>query len=193
MSLIVLGVSFSSCNSLKKLTGKSTNEESANTEELTAQDGNSNYFAAQPENQTVSEPVKEESAAPTAKPVVKEEVVKPAPKPEPKPEAKPAASVSRKISIRAEKFTFDKKMDEHKNSEGKYFVILGSFGERANADRFKKQLSAQGFKPFVLLSETGNIRVCVNSYNSENSARARVVQIRTDYSDYADAWLLIKN
>ncbi|MCL3780248.1 SPOR domain-containing protein [Prolixibacteraceae bacterium JC049] len=168
LSLIVLGASFTSCNSLKKLSGKSKKQETTNTEELTAQDGNSNYFAAEPTT--------------TAK------------QPASRPATSPAKTTSsRKISMRAEKFTFDQKSDENKNSSGKFFVIVGSFGQRDNADRFKQQLAAQGFKPFILLSETGNLRICINSYFSENAARSRVMQIRTDYPKYADAWLLIKN
>ncbi len=111
--------------------------------------------------------------------------------------AKPAEDAGEKankeeVSMRAEKFEFEKKQDKEANEQNTFFVILGSYSEKENADRFKTKLSGQGFKPFVLLSETGNLRICVNSYKDEMQARERVLSIRNRLPEYLDAWLLIK-
>ena len=109
------------------------------------------------------------------------------------PKAKTSTAAPKaKISMRAEKFTFDQATDQANNANNSFFVILGSFSQKENANRFKSQLAQQGFKPFILLSETGNLRICVNSYKEEGAARSRVMSIRTNYPNYSDAWLLIK-
>lgn len=73
-----------------------------------------------------------------------------------------------------------------------YFVILGSFQYRGNAERFLMQLQQQGFKPIILRSEAGMFRVSVNAYYNQEDARARVIQIRKAYPEYHDAWMLIR-
>jgi cell division protein FtsN len=95
------------------------------------------------------------------------------------------------VSARSEKFTMS---DEDQAIYGNktFFVIVGSFSSNENANKFKKDLTAQGFKPIILNSETGKFRVCVDSFTDEAAARARVQKIRTDYPKYADSWLLIK-
>lgn len=93
------------------------------------------------------------------------------------------------IPVRTERFTFVSEADQTQNE---FFVILGSFQESENAERFKTTLSRQGFTPIILLSETGFNRVCVNSYTDEFQARRRVQQIRTEFPGYQDAWLLIR-
>jgi len=95
------------------------------------------------------------------------------------------------VSARSEKFTMS---DEDQAIYGNktFFVIVGSFSSNDNANKFKKDLTAQGFRPIILHSETGNFRVCVDSFTDEAAARSRVQKIRTDYPKYADSWLLIK-
>ncbi len=96
------------------------------------------------------------------------------------------------VRIQSETFTFDKQEDRVNNESNTYFVIIGSFSSNENANRYKLELTPQGFSPIVLHSETGYFRVCVNSFTDEMEARKRVYQIRNDFPKYADTWLLIK-
>ncbi|MGQ7867748.1 SPOR domain-containing protein [Sunxiuqinia sp. sy24] len=100
--------------------------------------------------------------------------------------------VEKPVRIQSENFSFDQKEDQVKNENKSFFVIIGSFSSNANANRYKQELIPQGFSPIVLHSETGYYRVCVNSFIDEAEARKRVYQIRNEFPQYADTWLLIK-
>ena len=73
----------------------------------------------------------------------------------------------------------------------RFYIILGVFSVYENAQRFKKQLAAEDFSPGILVNEKEQYRVCVNSYNDEDAARAKLGEIRQN-SKYSEAWLLIK-
>ena len=103
-----------------------------------------------------------------------------------KPDSKP-------ISMRKESFTFSQQSDQASNANKNFFVIVGSFGNYDNAIKLKADLESKGFKPMILKSESGNYRVCANSYTSEADARAKVLEIRKKYTNFSDCWLLIKN
>lgn len=96
------------------------------------------------------------------------------------------------IPVREERFTFTQEADRISQGTNTYFVIMGSFQSKDNADRFSQTLKVIGFTPSILLSETGFHRVSVNSFTSEDNARSRVLQIREEYPPYADTWLLIR-
>jgi cell division protein FtsN len=102
-----------------------------------------------------------------------------------------SAAVGKPVSIRSEKFTLATE-DQATYGNKSFFVIVGSFSSNENAGKFKQDLAQQGFKPIILHSETGYYRVCVDTFNDEASARARVQKIRTEFPKYADSWLLIK-
>ncbi len=96
------------------------------------------------------------------------------------------------VLVVEERFTFDKAEDKASQQENTYFVILGSFSYKSNAERFMETLRIQGFSPVILLSETGFHRVSVNSYDQESQARTRIQRIRDSYPEYHDLWLLIR-
>lgn len=96
------------------------------------------------------------------------------------------------IPVREERFTFDNTEDEVTHDENTYFVIMGSFRMRDNAERFMGSLRGLGFEPVILLSETGYHRISVNSYDEESPARTRIHHIRNNYPEYYDTWLLIR-
>ena len=73
----------------------------------------------------------------------------------------------------------------------RFYIILGVFGKYENSLRFKKQLAAEDFAPGILVNAAGQYRVCVNSYDDESAARAKLGEIRQNVK-YKDAWLLIK-
>ncbi len=116
-------------------------------------------------------------AEPTPPAVVEETL--PAPEPE-------------DIRIVEERFQFDRSEDKALQEANTFFVILGSFIQRSNAERFMETLRTQGFTPTILISETGFHRVSVHSYNEETIARARVRYIRDNFPEYHDVWLLIR-
>ena len=101
------------------------------------------------------------------------------------------SGIGKPVSARSEKFTMSEE-DQAVYGNKTFFVIVGSFSNNDNANKFKKDLTAQGFKPIILHSETGNFRVCVDTFTEEAAARSRVQKIRTDFPKYADSWLLIK-
>ncbi len=96
------------------------------------------------------------------------------------------------IPMREERFTFTQEADRISQGTNTHFVIMGSFQVRENAERFSETLRGLGFRPTILLSETGFHRVSSNSYLIEDEARARVMQIRSEFQAYADTWLLIR-
>ncbi len=124
---------------------------------------------------------------PAEPPPVPEEETLPDPDPEPQPDPDPE-----EIRVVEERFTFDREEDEVTQDENTYFVIVGSFMERTNAENFMVTLRGQGFSPTILLSEAGFHRVSVDSFEEEAPARARIQHIRTNYPSYHDTWLLIR-
>ena len=96
------------------------------------------------------------------------------------------------IPVREERFSFTQETDRISQQNNTFFVVMGSFQNRDNAEGFSETLRGLGFTPTILLSETGFHRVSVNSFLSEDNARSRVLQIREEFPDYADTWLLIK-
>lgn len=96
------------------------------------------------------------------------------------------------IPVRTESFTFELPQDRVAHDPSQYFVIIGSFRFSSNANNFKDKASLKGFVPFVLVSERGYHRIATDSYTDERMARARVHYIRTNFPEYADAWLLIR-
>lgn len=91
-----------------------------------------------------------------------------------------------------ESFSFTRDEDKLPHDERKYFVIIGSFRNKDNADRYSESLSNKGFNPVILLSETGLHRVSVDSYEMENDARERIMQIRSQFIEHEDTWLLVR-
>lgn len=96
------------------------------------------------------------------------------------------------VRTQSEDFTFASDSDASKYNGNSYFIIVGSFSSIDNANRFKGELTPKGFSPVVLRSENGYYRVCINSYNNEQAARTRIDQVRNQYPEYVDCWLLIK-
>lgn len=96
------------------------------------------------------------------------------------------------IPVRTESFSFELPQDRAVHDPSRYFVIIGSFRFNSNANSFKTKLTAQGFEPVILISERGYHRISVGSYRDEAQARAHVIQVRQNFPEYHDAWLLIR-
>ena len=96
------------------------------------------------------------------------------------------------VSMRREQIVFTQQEDIAGHGSNSFFVIVGSFSQLENARSFRETLLREGFSPIILQSESGNYRVCINSYRSELEARSRVAQVRQAYPKYSDIWLLIR-
>lgn len=121
--------------------------------------------------------VKEQSA----KVEVKEEAAAPAPKP---------VAKSEPVTVREEKV---KAVDQSGvETIYRYYVIVGSFQVLDNARNFRAQLIQQQFVPVILESEIGFYRVSVAAFNAEADARTKIDQIRNNFDQYRDTWLLIR-
>ena len=105
------------------------------------------------------------------------------------PIAQPEPTTIAEVPTRTERFTFERPEQAVTHD---FFVIVGSYSMSDNAERARTILTRQGFTPIVLKSESGMNRMCVNSYTNEAEARARVHEIRRNFPEYHDAWLLIR-
>ena len=74
----------------------------------------------------------------------------------------------------------------------RFYVIIGSFREIANARQYKDELENKGFTPVVLASELGLFRVSVGGFDVENSARVQIAEIRANHEEHSDVWLLVR-
>jgi hypothetical protein len=74
----------------------------------------------------------------------------------------------------------------------KYFVIIGSFRDPANAKKHQAQIKNDGFTSEILKNSAGLYRVSVLATDDVTIARNRVRKIWADYPKYSDTWLLIQ-
>lgn len=73
-----------------------------------------------------------------------------------------------------------------------FFVIIGSFKNSENADRYKAVMADKGFNPVLLSTDSGFLRVAIEQTNSEVDARTFIKSIRDNYPEHKDVWLLKK-
>jgi hypothetical protein len=75
-------------------------------------------------------------------------------------------------------------------NKGDYFVIVGSFGNEANAQKFVKELQSKGFSNASVIEPERKgklIKVSANSYNNENEAYTESATIKSKLR--ASAWI----
>lgn len=77
-------------------------------------------------------------------------------------------------------------------SPGKYFVIIGSFRDPANAKDHQVLIGKDGFTSEVLKNDAGLYRVSVKATDDIVEARSEIGRIRTRFPAYSDTWLLIR-
>jgi hypothetical protein len=77
-------------------------------------------------------------------------------------------------------------------SSHKYFVIIGSFRDPANAKKHQSVVRKDGFSSEILKNEAGLYRVSVMATDDVTEARNEIRRIWTRFPDYTDTWLLIK-
>lgn len=73
----------------------------------------------------------------------------------------------------------------------KYFVIIGSFKDPANAREHQAIVRKDGFSSEVLKNEAGLYRVSVMATDDIDAARNEVRRIWSKFPEYSDTWMLI--
>ena len=76
----------------------------------------------------------------------------------------------------------------------RYCIILGSFVNEQNAVGLRKSLIEMGFtKSSIMQNKEGMYRVSAACYDNDAQARAQLLEIRRQYAQFQDAWLLQVN
>lgn len=73
----------------------------------------------------------------------------------------------------------------------KYFVIIGSFRDPANAKEHQALVRKNGFASEILKNDAGLYRVSVMATDDITAARNEVKRIWTKFPEYSDTWMLI--
>lgn len=79
--------------------------------------------------------------------------------------------------------------DTLSNKEMRYFLIAGSFRQRANAQKFQATLKQKGYASKLMVSEKELYRIALDSFRSEDTALNVLARIRAK-GDIESVWLL---
>ncbi len=82
--------------------------------------------------------------------------------------------------------------DETAPSPQKYFVIIGSFKDPANAKEHQTLIWKDGFASEILKNDAGLYRVSVMATDDITDARNEVRRIWAKFPEYSDTWMLIR-
>ena len=99
----------------------------------------------------------------------------------------PVASSQPEITVRTESV----KLIDQTDTLRKYYVIIGSFRSIDNARQYNSDMQEKGFASTILESENGLYRISAGGYDAENAARAKIAEIRANYDEHGDVWLLL--
>jgi cell division protein FtsN len=75
-------------------------------------------------------------------------------------------------------------------SKGNYYIIVGSFKNRPNANSLIKKLEYGGYSPTIIKTKKGFYRVAIDSYSNWNVAFKDLTNIRSKHS--RTAWICKK-
>jgi cell division protein FtsN len=71
-----------------------------------------------------------------------------------------------------------------------YSVVIGSFINKTNAESLKSRMQSKGYYPVLAQNEKDMYRVIIASYDNKTDAYDKRDEIRADYPEFSDAWLL---
>ncbi len=94
------------------------------------------------------------------------------------------------VQIREERVTAIEASDDV--IKFRYYVIIGSFRSRSNAQRFETDIERKGFQTVILENEASLYRVSVGAFNVEAEARNLAARIRLNHPNHSDVWLLLR-
>lgn len=75
-------------------------------------------------------------------------------------------------------------------ANGKFTIVLASYVNQENAERFLEQLAKDGYKEGRYVKEGKMSRILYSSYGQEEEARRALAELKGKNSAFADAWLL---
>lgn len=101
------------------------------------------------------------------------------------------AASEKAVVVKEEKVTIVESKADTDESH-KYHIIIGSFKKLANARQLCQEAIEKNFFPSIMENEQGLYRVSVSSYVTEQTARTKIAELRKQYKEYADMWLLIE-
>ena len=73
----------------------------------------------------------------------------------------------------------------------RYNVIVGSFSNVDNAVKLQAKLNGMGYHSVIMKNGAGMSRVSIAGFDEEAPAREKLLEVREQYPEFADAWLLI--
>ena len=100
-----------------------------------------------------------------------------------------APAPTKEIVVRQEKVKVVENNTVDKN-EYNYYIIMGSFRIIENARNYSSQLISEGFQPIIFENESGLFRISVGGNNQETTIREKIADIRSNFPQHADVWLL---
>ncbi len=91
----------------------------------------------------------------------------------------------------SKKVTESPKKEETESGEAKYFVIVGTFSVKSNAEKYSKKLQSKDYNSGVI-SDNNKNRVYLNAFVNADEAQQYVKALQAD-SEYGKAWVYVKN
>ena len=88
-------------------------------------------------------------------------------------------------NVRTESFTLVDKADVVMK---RYNLVIGSFGQKNNAQNLQSQMRPQ-YDPMIVINERGLYRVILISYDTYDETRKKIETLR---DQFPDAWVLVQ-
>lgn len=101
-----------------------------------------------------------------------------------------AIEAAKKASVKEESIKVIE--SKNQNSNGKFFVIIGSFKNLQNARNLSNEVMSKGYLPSIMENEQGMYRVAIFNATDEDTARTKIKEIATNNPEYLGIWLLKK-
>lgn len=76
------------------------------------------------------------------------------------------------------------------SKEAKYFIIVGTFSQKSNAEKYSKKLKKQAYDSGVL-NDSEKSRVYLSAFADKTEAQQYIKNLQSG-SEYSDAWLYVK-
>lgn len=103
-----------------------------------------------------------------------------------KPEIKIQPELSQVKEVKKENNKTDIKIS---NTQSKFYLIAGSFGNKDNAKALSTKFNNQGYNSEILLQDNGLYRVAVNSFTDRNVAAKELTSFNSKNTDFT-VWIL---
>jgi len=107
-------------------------------------------------------------------------------------ESNPVAEVGNSVGEQSKKIAKkENKRVATQSADVKYYVIVGTFSVKSNAEKYSKKLQSKDYNSGVI-SENNKNRVYLDAFASADDAQRYVKALQAD-SEYGKAWVYVKN